>query len=48
MGLAYVAPELGDKIIEIPVKIWGSVGAPLAGVFVLAIFVPCANAKVSL
>ena len=47
IGLSYVAPLLGDELIQIPTTIWGVCGAPLFGVFVLAMFFPCANASVS-
>ena len=47
IALSYVAPYLGDELIQIPTTIWGSIMAPLFGVFILAMFFPCANASVS-
>ena len=47
IALSYVAPLLGDELIQIPTTIWGVVGAPLLGLFVLAMFFPCANASVN-
>ena len=46
VALAYVVPEMGDELIELPTTIWGVIGGPLFGVFVLAIFVPFSNAAV--
>ena len=37
---------MGDALAQIPLTIWGVAGAPLFGMFVLAIFFPCANAIV--
>ena len=47
IGLSYIAPFMGEALAQIPLTIWGVVGAPLFGMFVLAIFFPCANAIVS-
>ena len=44
--LSYLAPFMGESIVQIPMTIWGVAGAPLFGMFVLAMFFPCANAVV--
>ena len=46
ISLSYIAPFMGDALAQIPLTIWGVAGAPLFGMFVLAIFFPSANAMV--
>ena len=46
IALSYIAPLLGDELLQIPTTIWGVAGAPLFGVFILAIFFPFANSLV--
>ena len=47
IGLAFLAPVLGDTVIQIALSVFGMIGGPLCGVVTLALFFPCCNAIVS-
>ena len=47
IGMSYLAPHMGDNLIQVCLSIFGTAGGPLFGVFVLAIFFPCCNSAVS-
>ena len=47
VGLAFLAPVLGDTVIQIALSVFGMIGGPLCGVMTLALFFPCCNAIVS-
>ena len=43
VGLAFLAPYLGTTLLQVASTIFGMVGGPLLGLFLLAMFFPCAN-----
>ncbi len=47
IGLAFLAPILGNTVIQIALSLFGMIGGPLCGVVTLALFFPCCNATVS-
>ena len=47
IGLDFLAPVLGDTVIQIALSVFGMIGGPLCGVVTLALFFPCCNAIVS-
>ena len=47
IALSYIAAYLGPRIIQIPIAIWGMVGGPLIGVFIMGMFFPCCNSWAS-
>ena len=48
IGLSYATEYGGSGIVQLQLSIYGVIQAPIFGVFVLAFFVPFANAWVSI
>ncbi len=46
IGLSYLAPYMGSRLIQISLSIFGTAGGPLMGLFALGIFFPFANSWV--
>ena len=47
IAMSFVAPYMGDLIIQIVISIYGTAGGPLFGLFCLGIFFPFVNSVVS-
>ena len=43
IGMSYLAPLLGDMIIQIPTTVTGVIGPPLFSMFFQGFYVPWAN-----
>jgi SSS family transporter len=43
IGLSFVASYFTDKVIQATSTIWGVIGGPLAGIFIMGFFVPFGN-----
>lgn len=46
IGLAFLSEKMGPLILQIALSIFGMVGGPLLGLFVMAMFIPCVNSWV--
>jgi len=47
VGLSFGADRFTDKLVQATGTIWGVLGGPLAGIFILGFLLPCANSWVS-
>ena len=47
MGLSFAADKFTSKIVQATSTIWGAMGGPLAGIFVMGFLMPFVNSKVS-
>lgn len=45
IGMAYLAPMLGKGLLHLVLNLLGIVGAPILGVFLMGVFMPCINSK---
>jgi hypothetical protein len=48
IGLSFLASKFTDKLIQATGTIWGVIGGPLAGIFVMGFFLPFCNSAVRL
>ncbi len=46
IAMAFVVPYMGELVLQVALSIFGMVGGPLAGLAILALFVPCCNSWV--
>lgn len=47
IGLSFVASSFTSKIVQATSTIWGVIGGPLAGVFIMGFYMPFCNSTVS-
>ena len=47
IGLSFLAEKFTDKVIQATQTIWGVIGGPLAGIFIMGFYMPFCNSAVS-
>jgi hypothetical protein len=46
IGLSFLASKFTDQLVQATGTIWGVIGGPLAGIFVMGFFLPFCNSAV--